>query len=143
MTEGERRAAYASAFIAQARSDWQAYRVLEQSEVAPCHPLHYLQMVCEKVAKAYRLRDTQAPVDQLVSTHSGFSKFISAFFAAVLKDEYVGKSAQLASLIQFSRRLAREIEKLAPAVDRLSTPENAEYPWERDGHVTAPCEFGF
>ena len=23
------------------------------------------------------------------------------------------------------------------------SPENAEYPWERDGTVTAPCDFGF
>ena len=143
MTEDERRVAYAGAFIAQARSDWGAYRVLEQSEVPACHNLHYLQMVCEKLAKAYRLRDTESPVDDLVATHSGFSKFISAFFTAVLRNEYVGKTAQLERLIQFSRALAREIEKLAPAIDRLSSPENAEYPWERDGNVIAPCDYGF
>jgi hypothetical protein len=45
MTEDERRLAYAGAFIAQARSDWGACRVLEQSEVSACHNLHYLQMV--------------------------------------------------------------------------------------------------
>jgi hypothetical protein len=143
MTERERRAAYATAFIAQARSDWLAYRVLEQSGIAVCHHLHYLQMVCEKVAKAYRLRDTESPLDDLVSKHTGFSKFISAFSAAVLKDEYVGKSAQLQVLMQSSRSFAREIEKLAPAIDRSTAPENAEYPWERDGRVIAPCEFGF
>jgi len=143
MTAEQRRPAYARAFIAQARSDWQAYRVLEQAELPVCHHLHYLQMVCEKLAKAYRLRDTKAPVDELVATHSGFSKFISAFFTAVLKDEYVGKTLQLGLLIQRSRKLAREIEKLAPALDRAASPENAEYPWERDGSVIAPCDFGF
>lgn len=34
--------------------------------------------------------------------------------------------------------LAREIEKLAPATDRLAFPENAEYPWERGDKVFVP-----
>ena len=54
-----------------------------------------MQMVCEKLAKAYRLRDTQSPVNELLSKHTGFAKFIGPFFAAVLKDEYRGKEAQL------------------------------------------------
>ncbi len=106
MTEDERRIAYARAFIAQARSDWGAYLVLadmrdraaqpkQREKIAACHHLHYRQMVCEKVAKAYRLRDTKSPVDELVSHHVGFSKFINAFFTAVLKPEYAGKEAQL------------------------------------------------
>lgn len=66
MTGAGARSAYADAFIRQARSDWQAYLVLERSQVSSCHYLHYLQMVCEKVAKAYRLRDTQSPVVDLV-----------------------------------------------------------------------------
>lgn len=143
MTEGERRRAFAEAFIAQARSDWRVYRILaEREEVPSCHRLHYLQMVCEKLAKAYRLRDTKSPIDELVSKHSGFSKFVGPFFTA-LKDEYSGKDEQLRGLIQRARTLAREIERLAPAIDRSASPENAEYPWERDGTVTAPCDFGF
>ena len=126
MTEEERRRAFAEAFIAQARSDWRVYRILaERNEVPSCHRLHYLQMVCEKLAKAYRLRDTKSPVDELVSKHSGFSKFVGPFFTA-LKDEYSGKDAQLRGLIQRARTLAREIEKLAPAIDRSANPENAE-----------------
>lgn len=143
MTEAERRRAFALAFMAQARSDWHAYRVLNEAHVAMCHRLHYLQMACEKLAKAYRLRDTKAPVDDLVSKHSGFSKFVAPFFMAVLKDEYSGKDQQLRALVQRARALAREIEKLAPAIDREESPENAEYPWERDGQVTAPCDFAF
>ncbi|HWZ91629.1 MAG TPA: hypothetical protein VNW92_22360 [Polyangiaceae bacterium] len=143
MTDDERRRAFAVAFIAQARSDWRVYRILaERDEVLSCHRLHYLQMVCEKLAKAYRLRDTKSPIDELVAKHAGFSKFIGPFFAA-LKDEYTGKDQQLRGLIQRARTPAREIEKLAPAIDRAASPENAEYPWERDGAVTAPCDFGF
>lgn len=144
MTADQRRRAFAGAFIAQARSDWSVYRLLSQrAEVARCHQLHYLQMACEKVAKAYRLRDTNSAVDELVSKHSGFSKFVSPFFTAVLKSEYTGKDEQLAVLIKQARACAREIEKLAPAIDRSAAPENAEYPWERDGSVTAPCHFAF
>ncbi len=42
-----------------------------------------------------------------------------------------------------SARLATEIEKLAPAVDRGSSPENVEYPWETGGRVIAACEWSF
>ncbi|HKY41317.1 MAG TPA: hypothetical protein VJN18_35535 [Polyangiaceae bacterium] len=144
MTEDDRRRAFSSAFIAQARSEWAVFNLLAgQSGVPVCHQLHYLQMVCEKVAKAYRLRDTKTSVDDLVSKHSGFAKFVGPFFLAVLKDDYVGKDAQLTGLIAGARKLAREIEKLAPAIDRLASPENAEYPWERDNAVTAPCDYSF
>jgi hypothetical protein len=144
MTEDERRRAFAEAFIAQARSDWSVHHLLaERKDVVACHELHYLQMVCEKLAKAYRLRDTRSPVDGLVSKHTGFAKFVGPFFAAVLKDDYRDKDAQLRGLITRARALAREIEKLAPAIDRAAAPENSEYPWERDERVIAPCRYPF
>jgi hypothetical protein len=61
---GERRLAFADAFYRQAWSDWQAYKLLAEADGLPrCHALHYLQMACEKLAKAYRLRDTAGDVD--------------------------------------------------------------------------------
>jgi hypothetical protein len=72
-----------------------------------------------------RLRDTSSPVDELVSKHGGFEKFIGAFFFDI-KNEYFGKHAQLESLIKTSRKYAREVEKLAPTIDRVCAPENAE-----------------
>jgi hypothetical protein len=144
MTGDARRRAFAQAFIDQARSDWSVRGLLAERKDAPiCHELHYLQMACEKLAKAYRLRDTTSPVEELVSKHSGFAKFLVPFCIAVLKDEYRGKDAQLRNIISRARAIAREIEKLAPAIDCLAAPENAEYPWERDGRVTAPCAYGF
>ena len=86
-----------------------------------CHELHYLQMVCEKLAKAYRLRDTNSPVDDFIPKHTGFAKFVGPFFGAVSKNEYRGKDAQLRGLITRARTLAREIEKLAPAIDRTAS----------------------
>ena len=144
MTPDERRRAFAFAFIAQARSDWAAYRVLSREHGLPmCHSLHYLQMVCEKVAKAYRLRDTKAAVDDLVSRHAGFAKFVGPFLSAALKDDYRGRDGQMQRIVSRTRALAREIEKLAPSVDRLASPENAEYPWERDERVVAPAAHSF
>lgn len=144
VTEDELRRAYATAFIAQARSDWEMHRWIEsRADVATCHKLHYLQMTCEKVAKAYRLRDTKSPVRELISRHTGFSKFITIFCRQALAEKYQGKSAQLTRVSKDSQTLAREIEKLAPAIDRTVAPENVEYPWERHDQVIAPCHYGF
>ena len=61
MTDTERRQAYAEAFAAQGRSDWTEYQhlsTLTYPSLPWCHALHYLQMATEKIAKAYRIRDT-------------------------------------------------------------------------------------
>jgi hypothetical protein len=144
MTEDELRRAYASAFLMQARSDWAVFNLLQESEHPPCHALHYLQMACEKLAKAYRLRDTASPVTELVSHHVGFTKFIRQYLLSPrFRDEYAGKHAKLHSLMQDAAKLAAEVEKLAPAIDRRNAPENAEYPWEAGETVVAPCTWGF
>jgi hypothetical protein len=90
-------------------------------------------MACEKLAKAHRLRDTKSPVDDLLSSHTGFARFMPSFCKLALGEKYRGKDAQLARVIKDSRALAREI----------ATPENAEYPWERYDKVIAPCEHDF
>ena len=58
MTDDELRRAYERAFLAQARSDWNVYRLLSESREPSCHALHYLQMATEKLAKAYRMRES-------------------------------------------------------------------------------------
>ncbi len=142
MTEHEQRRAFANKFLVQAASDWETYELLASHvDVAACHKLHFLQMACEKVAKAYRLRDTKSPESELLSRHTGFAKFVPSFCKMVLSQRYQGKDAQLARVIRASQALAREIEKLAPAIDRLATPENVEYPWQRGDEVIAPCQY--
>ena len=144
MTDDELRRAYERAFLAQARSDWNVYRLLSASGEPACHALHYLQMATEKLAKAYRMRETDSPVSELVSRHTGFAKFVRQYLlSARNRAAYEGKAAQLQSLVQESAKLAAEIEKLAPAIDRGSSPENVEYPWEAGGRVFAPCEWSF
>jgi uncharacterized protein YukE len=144
MTDEERRVALANAFAAQARSDWQLYQHLASQGFPICHALQHLQMATEKIAKAYRIRDTAADPDELAKHHTGFVAFVSEFFRTkTVRDEYRGKGAVLAQLQKNVEALAREIERLAPAIDHLTTPENAEYPWERDQRVYAPCAFGY
>jgi hypothetical protein len=139
------RDAWASAFAAQSRSDWRVYdRLAGELEIPACHELHYLQMACEKIAKAYRCRDTDANLDEFLTRHVGFAKFMGSFLASPsIKEAYRGRDAQLQEVAKLARALAREIEKLAPSVDRAASPENAEYPWETGGVVIAPCQYGY
>jgi hypothetical protein len=142
-----RRQAFAVAFATQGRADWEVYKhlsALTKPSFPQCHALHYLQMATEKIAKAYRIRDTTADVDELVRHHTGFVEFINQFFRCeTIRDEYREHAAALHALQRNATILAREIEKLAPATDRLASPENAEYPWERDDVILVPCAFSF
>ncbi|HEX7183963.1 MAG TPA: hypothetical protein VF756_19185 [Thermoanaerobaculia bacterium] len=139
------REVWAAAFAAQSQSDWQVYNLLAgEPWLPPCHELHYLQMSCEKIAKAYRCRDTAADLEELLKRHIGFAKFIGSFLSSpMIKEAYRGRSAQLQKISKLSRALAREIEKLAPAVDRAGSPENAEYPWESGDDVVSPCQYSY
>jgi hypothetical protein len=139
------REAWAAAFAAEARSDWAIYKMLADDATLPrCHALHYLQMTTEKIAKAYRCRDTGADVESVLYLHVGFAKFMSSFLLSpMIKGEYEGRDAHLQEILKSARSLAREIEKLAPAVDRRSSPENAEYPWSQGDDVVTPCQYGY
>jgi hypothetical protein len=136
---------WSRAYAKQSRSDFAIYRLLAaRGDVVACHPLHYLQMACEKIAKAYRFRDTATVDERLTTEHVAFSQFIMSFLSsAAIKQRYRGRDEQLRQIRKTARVLAREIERLAPAVDRETSPSNAEYPWEQGGRVITPCEFDF
>jgi hypothetical protein len=109
-----------------------------------CHALHYLQMACEKIAKAYRFRDSETAERRLLTEHVAFSQFIESFYAApAMKRQYAGRESQLRSQRKLAANLAREIERLAPAVDREAFPVNTEYPWADGKVVVVPCEYTF
>lgn len=138
------REAWAAAFAEQARSDWGVYQRLTEAGVADCHALHYLQMACEKIAKAYRIRDLDADIDDLMLHHVGFARFVRAFLLSpALKPEFEHQAARLRMMVQVMSGLAREVERLAPAVDRDARPDNAEYPWRVGDEVVAPRDYGF
>ena len=63
----------AEAFRCQADSDFSVFLLLQgHSSVAECHPLHYLQMATEKLAKAIRLRISDA--NHVGRTHASFDR---------------------------------------------------------------------
>jgi hypothetical protein len=132
------------AFARQALADLDTWDRLQHSPDLPqCHKLHFLQMACEKLAKAHLLETVRDP------------------YAIQRKHGYVAKTLPLIATDQFARRtgkrpkrydfllrqirhLAREIDLLSPAVhgDRRR-PENCEYPWERDGTLCIPADYTF
>lgn len=144
MTDSDHlRGSWAQAYITQARSDWELFERLQAMvDVAPCHRLHLLQMACEKLAKAYRFRDTDTSPASLLTQHVGFAKFINSFLLSPqVRERFEGKLAQLRAIQKECNRIAREVEQLAPAVDRGNSPQNAEYPWWDGSEIITPCHY--
>ncbi len=136
---------WAEAYFRQASSDWRMFaEFLARSDVPACHALHFLQMATEKLAKAYRFRDTTTDEESLLTKHVGFQKFLNSFLLSPqMKAEFRGRDAQLASIRKGMVPIAQAIERLAPAVAREGSPGNAEYPWELGGAVVAPVDHDF
>jgi hypothetical protein len=136
---------WGDAYAQQSASDFRIYEILIALDCIPvCHSLHYLQMACEKIAKAYQFRDQTTSETRLTTSHVAFSKFMDSFISSPkMRQEYKGRDAQLIRVRQSTRNLAREIEKLAPAVDREHSPSNAEYPWESNEGVVLPCVYTY
>ena len=103
----------------QAASDYAVFELLRSQGVAACHPLHFLQMSTEKIAKAAFWSRNTAPA----MSHVGFVSFLKKLGSTPSK-----KRSQLASLFEFPNfnsfqawlptacQLGRQIETIAPAV---------------------------
>ena len=133
----------ADAYAEQSQSDFRVYNEhLRGAE--DCHRLHYLQMACEKIAKAYRIRDLVALGSHDLYSHLAFSRFIVGFLKnPQIRLRYVGRDAQRRQIERYAHVFAAEIERLAPAVGREQTPANAEYPWASGAAVFVPCRYDY
>jgi len=102
------RSEWATGFLDQSRSDWAVFRKLYQDEDVPlCHPLHYLQMACEKLAKAHRLQSTAADVAGLLERHVGFVRFVRSYLRSnEMKGRYQGRHSQLQELARLCAQIA-------------------------------------
>jgi hypothetical protein len=101
-------------------------------------------MACEKIAKAYRLRDTPSFTEEDLYTHVVFSRLIlNLLKAPPIKERYRSQDAKRRHIERYARGLAADIERLAPAVDRDRTPANTEYPWVDGGTVFGPLHHRF
>jgi hypothetical protein len=131
-----------AAFLRQARSDWEAYQKTTELEWPNCQRLHYLQMVAEKLSKAFLVAgDTK--LENLTSSHAAFVKFIRIMSGNRNLQKALGmnKSQQKAKF-KGLLPLAGEIELLAPALAQGGP--NPEYPGEDlSGNILAPADYSF
>jgi hypothetical protein len=137
---------WANAYARQSRSDFTVFEAFPTAmpDGELCHRLRYLQMACEKIAKAYRFRDTSTPMEVLLTSHVAFFKCIeNVLRSPEIKRRYNSRSAELRRLLGRAGSVAREIERLAPAVDRDHSPQNTEYPWEDGDNVVLPCQYSY
>jgi hypothetical protein len=127
------------AWLAQARSDFRVFELLLQQDrehVEECHPLHYLQMATEKLAKAFDAARAGRPDE---SSHVAFMKFTNALERRDLARRLGWRDFKsFKALLRRIRPLCRQIEELHPDVGsprsggRKDGP-NVEYPWRLPG----------
>ena len=133
---------WARSYAIQALSDLRAREALVHANVEKCHRLHFLQMAAEKTCKAY-LTSANGH-DKVRKSHAYVAcilPIIARHFYAVINDDNRIKQWELSEI----RRVAREIELLAPACDDGDLRrDNSEYPWEdARGAICTPCEYNF
>jgi hypothetical protein len=144
------------AFLLQAKSDYTVYRMLleqDREQVPACHPLHYLQMATEKLAKAILISSGVGEFDRY--SHVAFSLMPSHLARADVARKLGWENFRLFRL--FLRRaviIFRAIDELNPSVG-LQQPgggsrdgPNTEYPWRsrnvKGGFVwMAPTQHSF
>lgn len=129
----------------QARSDLDVLVLLRQRGAGACHQLHYLQMVAEKIGKAYYWGRSKGPPPK---SHAGFVQFLR-FLASVRPQQ----QERIAEVFEFGRfddfqswlptvlPLAYELERLTP--DLASDGPNCEYPWPHASPLHAPAGYPF
>jgi hypothetical protein len=128
----------------QARSDLSVFTLLRQAAAHPCHHLHYIQMLTEKLGKAYFWRSKKPPR----KSHAFFVRFLQALLSRRSVD-----NERIANLLGFSRAadfenwiptiapLAHEVERLAP--DLAGDGPNPEYPWPSKIPTEFPAGYTF
>ncbi len=130
------------AYARQARADLLAREHLLASDRLPqCQQLHFLQMACEKICKAFLCGKGSAPAD-LRRSHGYIARPLPVIARHYSRRRRNGEAAWVLEAIA---DLARRIERLAPAMNEGGAyPANCEYPWEGpDGNVETPAEFDF
>ena len=133
------------AYAKQALADLLAReRLLQHADVPDCQQLHFLQMACEKLCKAYLCGQGVDP-----ETLRGSHAYISGPLPIIARQQYAQETRRVnvdrTWVMKALRSLARKIELLAPAVnDAGRQPANCEYPWSGpDGTIHVPADHNF
>jgi hypothetical protein len=136
--------AYQSLWWQQAKSDLSVLILLRRQGAAPCHQLHYLQMVTEKLAKAYFWRSGTPPP----KSHAGFVQFMRRLGSVPTQSRLLiakvfgfRRFADFQHWISGVLPLAYSLEILAPA-NAFDGP-NPEYPWPHDKPGATPVTHNF
>jgi hypothetical protein len=134
---------WADAYLEQARSDWQVWELIRQQELPSCHALHYLQMACEKLGKAFLITGGALSLEQARNSHVAFKRFLQAASRhPELQRLLAMNSSQFRAHIKRMLPLAEAIERLAPAL--AQDGPNAEYPWQSpDRKIHTPMRYEF
>ena len=133
------------AFARQGRADLETFEKMQLQEfsIPVCHMLQFLQMACEKLAKAY-LCGTGSDPTVLQTSHAYVAKTLPIVIREQADHVNLG-SQKTEGLVKRARHLFQEIEMLAPAVKRGGKrPDNCEYPWADDTEtVHVPLDWTF
>lgn len=128
----------------QTQSDHLVLLLLRHSDASACHQLHYLQMVTEKLGKAYFWRTGKPPR----ISHAAFVRFLRA-----LNDRSESDRSRIAHVLGFNHAsnlqkwlptvtpLAYDFERLAPQL--AGDGPNPEYPWPAASPAYAPATYEF
>jgi hypothetical protein len=137
-------AAWSRAYAIQARADLATYETLKGTDLPACQRLHFLQMACEKVAKAHRCWGGADPAN-LQTSHLGVAKVIPIIARQLYARRVLGDQVSHAKAMSAIHHLARQVELLAPSIDDGGRrPENCEYPWEDErGDLRIPAVHDF
>ncbi len=133
---------WARGYARQALSDLRAREALIDASADKCHRLHFLQMAAEKACKAHL---TMANGHENVrKTHAYVARnlpIIARHFYTIINNNTQISKWEISEI----RRLAHEIELLAPACDDGDVrQDNSEYPWaDARGNINTPCEYSF
>jgi len=128
----------------QAKSDHEAFLLIRRQGCPQCHSLHYLQMVTEKIAKAYFWRSGSPPPQR----HSGFPAFLR--FSGQIRASDRDRIADLFTFKRYSDfqswirtviPIAHQIEHLAPSLS--GDGPNPEYPWPHTSPEFTPANHNF
>jgi hypothetical protein len=135
---------YQELWWTQARSDHKVLLLLRRTSADPCHQLHYLQMVTEKLAKAYFWRSGTPPPRR----HAGFVQFMRSLGGVQLSQQ-----TRLTAILDFKSfsalqiwiravlPLVYDLERIAPSL--AQNGPNPEYPWPHDAPAECPARHQF
>jgi hypothetical protein len=133
---------WAKSYAKQALSDLRARESLVSANADKCHRLHFLQMAAEKACKAHLVT---------MNRHANVRKshaYVASVLPIIARQFYAAagnKNPIPLWEISEIRRLAQEIEVLAPALDGGTLrQDNSEYPWaDGKANIFVPCEYNF